>query len=533
MSRPRSASFVEPGTGQITVIAAHRGDPDSRAEYPFLGSCRMVFAILGFLGFANVYAMRVNLSLAIVAMVNQTAVTPPDPPNATNICPIHPTPLNSTVPDEDGPFVWDSNAQGNLLAAFYWGYVLLQIPGGRIAEKFGGKWVFSIGILGTSVLTILSPFAAKLDYSLFMIVRILEGVFEGVTFPSMHAMLSKWATPTERSRMVAYIYAGSQIGTAVSTPITGLLCQTWGWEYVFYIYGGLGVAWFFLWIAFVYDSPTKHPSISEAERTYIQESIGIQNNQFRPKIPWKGILTSSPFWAIVFAHTSSLWGFYTLLSELPTYYRQILHYSTKSNGVVSAVPYVFNWIMILFACKMADMLATKGILSTTHIRKLFNSIGMFGPAVMLLAMCFTGCHSTIAVSIISATLGLSGFASAGFNVNHIDIAPNYAGTLMGITNMCANSMGIITPYFVGFIINGHEDLSHWRTIFLCSSSIYFLGNVIFLLCGSGEIQPFNDSAGVGRPDRTCLIGDQDEDFEEDDDDDDEFFFNLFDSVNDV
>lgn len=80
---------------------------------------------------------------------------------------------------------------------------------------------------------------------------------------------------------------------------------------------------------------------------------------------------------------------------------------------------------------------------------------MFGPAVMLLAMCFTGCHSTIAVSIISATLGLSGFASAGFNVNHIDIAPNYAGTLMGITNMCANSMGIITPYFVGFIINGH------------------------------------------------------------------------------
>ncbi|XP_059087050.1 sialin-like [Tigriopus californicus] len=533
MSIRRSASFVEPGTGHVTVIEEDLGHPDSRAFHPFVGSCRMVFALLGFLGFANVYAMRVNLSLAIVAMVNQTAVTPPDPPNATNICPIYPTPLNITVPSEDGPFIWDDKAQGNLLAAFYWGYVLLQIPGGRISEKFGGKWVFSIGILGTSLLTILTPFAAKFDYSLFMFVRILEGLFEGVTFPSMHAMLAQWATPTERSRMVSYIYAGSQIGTAVSTPITGLLCQTLGWEYVFYIFGSLGLGWFFLWSLFVYDSPSKHPHISEAERTYIQESIGIRNNQFRPKIPWKGILTSAPFWAIVFAHTSSLWGFYTLLSELPTYYRQILHYTTESNGVVSAIPYVFNWLMILFACKMADMLATKDVLSSTQIRKTFNSIGMFGPSLMLLAMCFTGCHSTAAVGFISASLGLSGFASAGYNVNHIDIAPNYAGTLMGITNMCANSMGIITPYFVGFIVDGHEDLSHWRTIFLCSSSIYFLGNVIYLLCGSGEIQAFNDSSGVGRQDRICLLAEESDEDGSQDSEDDDIFFNLFGSVNDV
>ncbi|TRY68438.1 hypothetical protein TCAL_01361 [Tigriopus californicus] len=440
MSIRRSASFVEPGTGHVTVIEEDLGHP----------------------GFANVYAMRVNLSLAIVAMVNQTAVTPPDPPNATNICPIYPTPLNITVPSEDGPFIWDDKAQGNLLAAFYWGYVLLQIPGGRISEKFGGKWVFSIGILGTSLLTILTPFAAKFDYSLFMFVRILEGLFEGVTFPSMHAMLAQWATPTERSRMVSYIYAGSQIGTAVSTPITGLLCQTLGWEYVFYIFGSLGLGWFFLWSLFVYDSPSKHPHISEAERTYIQESIGIRNNQ---------------------------------------------------NGVVSAIPYVFNWLMILFACKMADMLATKDVLSSTQIRKTFNSIA--------------------AVGFISASLGLSGFASAGYNVNHIDIAPNYAGTLMGITNMCANSMGIITPYFVGFIVDGHEDLSHWRTIFLCSSSIYFLGNVIYLLCGSGEIQAFNDSSGVGRQDRICLLAEESDEDGSQDSEDDDIFFNLFGSVNDV
>lgn len=78
-----------------------------------------------------------------------------------------------------------------------------------------------------------------------------------------------------------------------------------------------------------------------------------------------------------------------------------------------------------------------------------------------------------------------------------------ASYLIGLTRIKAGNefANLALPQALLFLFQ--EDLSHWRTIFLCSSSIYFLGNVIFLLCGSGEIQPFNDSAGVGRPDRTC------------------------------
>ena len=105
------------------------------------------------------------------------------------------------------------------------------------------------------------------------------GLFEGLTFPAMHAMLAKWAPPLERSRMGAYIYAGAQIGTAISTPITGMLCQHLGWESVFYIFGVVGVVWFFFWAAFVFDSPAKHPRISAAERREITEAIGEANSK--------------------------------------------------------------------------------------------------------------------------------------------------------------------------------------------------------------------------------------------------------------
>lgn len=84
----------------------------------------------------------------------------------------------------------------------------LQIPGGRIAELFGGKLVYGVGVLLTAFFTILSPIAAYTDFKFFIAVRALEGLGEGVTYPAMHAMLARWIPPMERSKFAAYVYAG-------------------------------------------------------------------------------------------------------------------------------------------------------------------------------------------------------------------------------------------------------------------------------------------------------------------------------------
>ena len=81
--------------------------------------------------------------------------------------------------------------QSNMLAAFYWGYVLLQIPGGRIAETFGGKWVYGIGILATSVFSVVSPLAAKWNYWAFVVVRFLEGNVHRVALIFIIRLLSQ------------------------------------------------------------------------------------------------------------------------------------------------------------------------------------------------------------------------------------------------------------------------------------------------------------------------------------------------------
>ena len=236
----------------------------------FRWGTRHTFSLLAFLGFANIYAMRVNLSVAIVAMVNS-----PNTENDTNIgheCPLD-TANHTRQPTNGDQFDWTSTEQGLILGSFFYGYIVTQIPGGFLAERHGGKWLYGLGTLCTAILTFLTPFAAKAGTKYFIAVRILEGLGEGVTFPAMHAMIAKWIPLTERSKLITFINAGAQFGTIVSLPVSGLIAAKLDWETVFYFFGSLGFVWFLFWLFLVFDSPIRHPRISMEERFYIESNI--------------------------------------------------------------------------------------------------------------------------------------------------------------------------------------------------------------------------------------------------------------------
>jgi MFS family permease len=84
-----------------------------------------------------------------------------------------------------------SGVQGLILGSFFYGYVCTQVPGGRLAELWGGKWLYGLGVLVTALFTLLTPWAARTSVYLLVAVRVMEGLGEGVTFPAMHAMLGK------------------------------------------------------------------------------------------------------------------------------------------------------------------------------------------------------------------------------------------------------------------------------------------------------------------------------------------------------
>lgn len=82
-------------------------------------------------------------------------------------------------------------------------------------------------------------------------------------------------------------------------------------------------------------------------------------------------------------------------------------------------------------------------------------------------------------------------------MNHIDIAPNFAGILMGLTNGAANIMSIIAPLLVGFVVHDETDPIQWRYVFFISAGIYFVGNLVFLIFSKTDVQSWNNPEGTG------------------------------------
>lgn len=259
--------------------------------------------------------------------------------------------------------MWSEGIQGTLLSCYFWGYLVSQMPSARVAEKFSAKWVmlFSVGI--NVIATLLTPVMTKSHYAGLIVMRVLEGIGGGATFPAMHCMIAAWAPPNERSVMSTIIYVGTSFGTAISILLAGVLSARWGWESVFYWMGGLSAFWMILWIFLIQDNPNKQRLISPEERQMITSQLGTENtasNVDHPPVPWKKVLTSIPFWAILIAHCCSNWGWYMFLIEIPFYMKQVLKFDVSSNAQFSALPYFPMLVLSILLGKTLDTLKAKG-----------------------------------------------------------------------------------------------------------------------------------------------------------------------------
>ncbi|XP_014602938.1 PREDICTED: putative inorganic phosphate cotransporter isoform X1 [Polistes canadensis] len=457
---------------------------------------RHVVTFMLFLGMANAYVMRTNMSVAIVAMVNHTAITG-DKEFVTNECHIDDDNKNTTIliNHKDGEFAWDTKEQGYLLSSFFYGYVLTQIPFGMLAKRFGSKYFLGIGMLINSIFGLLVPLSAHQGFYSLMVVRFIQGLGEGPIVPCTHALLAKWIPPNERSRMGAFVYAGAQFGTVISMPLSGLLSEygfSGGWPSIFYVFGAVGIIWCIAFFFLVYEDPENHPRISEDEKKYIVSALWGNAGASSPPIPWKSIATSKPFWAILIAHMGQNYGYETLMTELPTFMKQILHFDIKSNGLVSSLPYLNMWVFSLILSQAADKMISLEKCSLTSTRKIVNSIGQYGPAIALVAASYTGCNPWLTIVILTIGVGFNGGIYSGFKVNHLDISPRFAGVLMAFTNCLANLAGLLAPIVAGHIIVGTPTHLKWRIVFMISAAIYVVCATFYLMFGSGERQPWDN-----------------------------------------
>lgn len=494
MTLPRQQQMNRQRNGHVLVWDQNGLNEIFEDKKPRCFQKRYFVTFMLFLGMANAYVMRTNMSVAIVAMVNHTAITDGHEDIYDDECPD--TNLTQVEESQDGEFVWSSAQQGYILSAFFYGYVLTQIPFGMLAKKYGALRFLGYGMLINSVFAFFVPISARRGGAWGLsAIRFIQGLGEGPIVPCTHALLAKWIPPNERSRMGAAIYAGAQFGTIISMPLSGLLAEygfDGGWPSIFYVFGAVGTIWSIAFIIWVYEDPCSHPTICEREKKYINNSLWGTNEMKIPPIPFRTIAKSLPFYAILLAHMGHNYGYETLMTELPTYMKQVLRFSLKSNGLLSSLPYLAMWLFSLFISVVADWMITSERFSHTSTRKIMNSIGQYGPGIALIAASYTGCNRILTLAILTVGVGLNGGIYSGFKINHLDITPRFAGVLMAITNCSANLAGLLAPIAAGILINNQPTIAQWQKVFFIAAAVYIICGTIFNFYASGKRQPWDN-----------------------------------------
>lgn len=436
----------------------------------FLGFCGLLVSI----GYRSVFAMVMVHVIKSNNTNEELAVFPHCTTNGTS---------------RDLSLDWSSELSQLFNTGYFVGSFFTQVPGGILAVRYSAKRICGLTILISSLFMIALPFAIQFHEILVMAIRITQGVVEGCSVPALNGVISAWAPKSEKTRMITVAYAGAYISPAVAMFVSGITSCYVSWHSVLFLYGGLGVIWSLIWLCCIYDTPSDHPGLSNKERSlYDREGANVKagNKHIAANIPWKQILTSLPMSAVIAGSFCRNWIFSLLITELPKYFQDSYGLPIAEIGWIAALPDVFMTIVVILAGALIEKLIKSKTITTTFGRKFSECFG-FG----IEAGCFIGLgfvtDTKIACIVLCIGVAFSGFAISGYQVNPLDLAPQYASILTGLSRL--GSIGAILSTSIAAYISGHSPtIESWHKIFLIAGAVHLGGVVYYGIFASGEKQ---------------------------------------------
>jgi MFS transporter, ACS family, glucarate transporter len=376
---------------------------------------------------------------------------------------------------------------GFIFSAFGWSYVLGQIPGGWLLDRFGSKIVYFGSIFIWSLFTIFQGGVwvvgvATAVYVLFAL-RFLVGLAEAPSFPANGRIVAAWFPANERGTASAIFNSAQYFATVIFAPIMGFITVTFGWPYVFYFMGALGIIVSLTWLKVMY-SPTEHPRLRPEELDYIERG-GALVNMDQPKenpaitkaaleldfVERGGLKTmgvriqdssTSPHWGYLrqLVQSRMMLGIYLgqfcinaityfFITWFPVYLVQQRGMSILDAGLIASIPAICGFSGGVLGGVFSDFLLRRGC-SLTVARKTPIVAGMLLSMSMIL--CNYADAQWLVVFIMALAFFGKGIGARGWAVISDTAPKEIAGLSGGLFNMFGNISSITTPIVIGFII---------------------------------------------------------------------------------
>jgi len=374
--------------------------------------------------------------------------------------------LSVTGPAMRAEFGFGAVQMGYLFSAFSWAYVLAQIPGGWLLDRFGPRRVYAASIFAWSLFTMLqaaSGWGAAFGgvVATLFVLRFLVGLAESPAFPANAKLVASWFPTVERGSASAIFNSSQYFAAMVFTPVMAAVVHWLGWREVYVFMGGAGMVLAVVWMRFI-RSPAKHPAVNRAELEHIAQGGGlIEMGELREVVSsrtiqkgltafyLKQLLSNRMLLGVYLGQFSINVLTYFFLTWFPVYLVQQRHLSILKAGFMASVPALCGFVGGVLGGVISDALLRAGW-SVTAARKL--------PIVggMLLSTTLIVCNYVDSEWVVIALMALAffgkGVGALGWAVV-ADTAPREVVGLAGsIFNMFGNVAGIVTPIVIGYIV---------------------------------------------------------------------------------
>ena len=336
----------------------------------------------------------------------------------------------------------DDRMKGEAAGIFFFGYILLQIPGGHWATRWGSRKIVSLFLISWGICAIGCGLAQT--FRQFEVMRFLLGVAESGVFPATLVLLANWFPRSERARANAYWNLCQPLAVAGSAPLTSWLIGGYGWQKMIIMEGILPFIWLPIWWFFIRDHPREAKWISAEERHYLETTLAREKNELEPpaRISWLARLSQPAIPVMVllyFLHNCAAYGCMTFFTSG----LKGQGFTPFEYGILFAIPYVVTAVIMVINSWHSDKTHER----RGHVAAVYILSGTSLILSVLLRQHFWVSYGFLCLAIPGPFAALAPF----WAIPAETMPRNVMGPVIGLVNAFGNVGGFAGPYIVGWL----------------------------------------------------------------------------------
>ena len=360
---------------------------------------------------------------------------------------------------------------GAAAGMFFWGYLLLQIPGGYLAQRWSAKHLVSIFLIAWGICSVGCGLVHT--WRQFWMMRFLLGVAEGGVWPATLVLLAHWFPRAERARANGYWMLCLPLAVVVSSPLSGWILARWDWRVLLISEGAFPFLWLVIWWCFIANHPREATWISAQELEYLETTLSRESAELDPAAPeplLRSLLRPQLLVMVAFYLLLNS-GNYGYLFWLPTAMGNARKLSNTQVGFLFACPYLITAAGMVVLSRLSDRKRER--------RRHISAAMAWAGAMMLASVLFSRSFPSLSFAAI-CLVGAGSFGALGpfWAIPTETLPRSVSGSAIGLVNALGNLGGFFGPLVIGFV---NQRTGNFVYAFALVSASYFLSAVLILL----------------------------------------------------